>query len=78
VQFEKDDFEAWRENPITRAVLKLLSEEAESARNTWIQHSWAGGEADSNVLYEMRGRAHICELIMNLDEEELNGSSDDD
>lgn len=74
---DQDDFEAWRVNPITEAVFKLLRAEAEDAKETWLQHSWGAGLSSGEVLHEMKGRANICEMLLNLRVEDLNEDDDE-
>lgn len=69
---EQDDFDAWRAIPITEKLLEMLRAEADTARETWMLHSWQGGGTDPAVLYEMKGRASICEMIIGMTAEDLD------
>lgn len=52
-----DDFQQWRENPVTRWVCAALNEAAEENKAAWIEASWGEGKADEAMLAELRIRA---------------------
>lgn len=68
---EKDDFEAWRENPVTLAVFRALTIKAEEAKAKWQSASWDGGRCDPLLLADLRARAEIASDIVELSHEEL-------
>ena len=53
----EEEFDAWRDNPITRWVMRAALKAAEANREAWISASWDNGEADPALLGEYRTRA---------------------
>ncbi len=52
-----EDFEQWLENPVTRYVMAAAKSLAAEYKETWINQSWDGGNADRDVLVECKARA---------------------
>jgi hypothetical protein len=69
---EKEDFDAWRDNPITQAVMKRVSAIAEEAKQHWLAISWEGGSADPLILADLRAKATIANDLVNLKHEDID------
>jgi uncharacterized phage-associated protein len=61
VKIEKDDFEAWRDSPITQAVFAAFDKLGESAKAKWLAMSWGEGNPDPLQLADLRARAEVVE-----------------
>ena len=53
----REDFDAWRDHHVTQFVFAALANAAAEQRKAWTETSWEGGEADKNLLLELRVRA---------------------
>lgn len=53
----QDEFDAWRDNPITRWVMGACAKAAAENRQSWIEASWGAGNADPLLLVELKTRA---------------------
>lgn len=74
---EKDDFDAWRAQPVTEAVNKALVMLAERNKQKWIDASWNGNNADPLVLADLKARAEMATDLSELTLEELSEVLDD-
>lgn len=63
----EEEYEAWRDNPVTRWVMAACERAAEDNRQLWIDQSWEGGNADPNALIELRTRADAYRAIIECD-----------
>ena len=52
-----EEFQAWRDHPLTRWVFLALERASEAQREDWLRRSWEAGEADPLALVELRTRA---------------------
>lgn len=72
----KDEFQLWREHPITEWVFAALKAASEAQKQAWIDSSWASGVADPRVLIELNTRADAYRALYETEYErwaELNG-----
>lgn len=53
----RDDFAAWRDQPVTQFVMAALTSNADECRDEWLRQSWEAGSADEMVLIGLRERA---------------------
>lgn len=53
----REDFAAWRDQPVTQFVMAALLRNAEECREEWVRQSWDAGFADEKVLTGLRERA---------------------
>lgn len=53
----RDDFARWRDDPVTRWVMKAHDVLAEDCRKEWVGISWGNGSANQPVLSALRTRA---------------------
>lgn len=66
-----EEFEAWRDNPITqwvRAAFKRLAEENKAA---WVETSWERGAAGPAELIELKTRADAYMAMSEMTFEDL-------
>ena len=52
-----EDWEIWRENPVTKLVMEIFAEAAEAQKAAWTARSWTSGSANPLELVELRTRA---------------------
>ncbi len=53
----EEDFITWRDNGVTRWVMRAVENVAAKQEKTWLAASWEGGVVDPLVLTELRTRA---------------------
>jgi hypothetical protein len=53
----RDEFEAWRDDSVTKFVMAALLHNANECRDEWLRLSWEGGEADQRKLDGLRERS---------------------
>lgn len=53
----RDEFEAWRDDAVTKFVMAALLRNADECREEWLRKSWNTGEADQVTLIGLRERA---------------------
>lgn len=76
----REEFEGWLKDPVTRWVMQGVNKAAEQERAEWMRQSWDAGNADPAQLLELRTRANaLLELIDNDFEtwQQWNGEADD-
>ena len=56
-EIDPEEFEAWREHPITRRVFAVLNQLAEDRKEVWMAQSWNGGDNDERKLVMLKGQA---------------------
>jgi uncharacterized phage-associated protein len=75
MKITKEDFDAWRDNPVTEEVFRALRNVETRAKQTWLDKSWNAGVTDPVLLADLRARAEtvtdLCELTFEELEEEL-------
>jgi len=52
-----EEFEAWRDHPITQFVMEAYRRMAEEQKAAWVDGSWEAGDANPEMLIELRTRA---------------------
>jgi hypothetical protein len=53
----RDEFAAWRDDPVTRFVMRALERNADECREEWLRKSWEAGQADQRTLDALRERS---------------------
>ena len=71
MEVNKEEFEAWKDNPITREVDRALVLWADKLKSDWMQRSWEEGSADALLLADLRARAEQCADLVDLNFETL-------
>lgn len=54
---KREEWDAWRDNPVTQFVMAALVRNAAECAEAWNQASWVGGAADQRQLDGLRERA---------------------
>lgn len=71
----RDDFARWRDDPMTRQVLKALSLASDAQKQAWDTASWGGsivrGEDLERMLTELRVRADAYRSLEEMSFEQL-------
>lgn len=67
----REDYESWRDNPVTQAVYEALRRKADAAKTAWVDASWSSGQVSEVLLADLRATANICNDIRGLTFEEL-------
>lgn len=73
---EEEDFEAWKVNPITVAVMARARKLSEACKETWIALSWSAdvdkmqGIPTERLAY-LRGKAEIATSFAKLDYKDI-------
>jgi hypothetical protein len=65
----REEFAAWRDEPVTRFVFAALRSAAGAQHDAWADTSWEGGLADQNLLNELRVRADAYKSLEEADYE---------
>lgn len=74
----KEEFEAWRDHPVTEDVFRALKQLGEEAKSVWLQASWGKGQCDPVLLADLRARAEVVNDLRELSFEELEAVLNDD
>lgn len=71
--FEKDEWEAWREHPITRWFLDdFLGAAATEAKQTFIDFAWQHGNKDAAFHASCYERAKVLNEISTLNYDDIS------
>lgn len=70
----EEEFEAWRDNPVTQWVLSACRVAAEDAKALWEARSWEAGEADWKALTELRARAATYNDVISLNHADVKAA----
>ncbi|MES2904538.1 MAG: hypothetical protein V4696_10170 [Pseudomonadota bacterium] len=74
-----EDFEQWRDNPVTRWVMAACMTAADANRDAWISASWDLGKADQAELDVLRTRADAYRALCDTsysDWQDINGDTE--
>ena len=72
----REDFDLWRDNPVTVHVFKQFGKVAQVAKDAWVQSSWDKGDADPNLLIELRAKAEIVNDLITVSYEDIDDSNE--
>jgi len=64
---KEEDFEFWRDNPVTQAVFDALDNYERHLKNNWFKESWHNGNCDERLRADLKGRAEMLNDICTLD-----------
>ena len=67
MRITKEEFDDWKQNPITECISKIMSMRAEQLKEEWVQSSWVHGALKSELLADLRARAQAHEDFATLD-----------
>ncbi len=59
----REEFAAWRDDPVTLFVFAALRNAAAEQKQAWDDVAWHGGEANEKLLTELRTRADAYESL---------------
>lgn len=59
----REEFKAWRDDPVTRFAFAALRQASEATRELWTETTWATGVANPQLLAELRARADAYDAI---------------
>lgn len=70
-----EDFARWRDDPMTRMVLKALDAASSAQKEAWDQASWGGGKVRADdlkdLLQELRVRADCYAALRDMTIEDV-------
>lgn len=66
MKLTKEEFEAWRESPMTEIVMRALQSLADRHKQRWVDLSWNSGISDRELLLELRHRASAFEEVVGM------------
>lgn len=72
----KEDFAAWKDNPITQAVMAWVKAHAAESKKEWDAKSWEQGNPDPVLLAELRARAQVAEDFAAVELSDIQEDSD--
>lgn len=61
--FSREDWEAWKDNPISQWLFRATLQFSETLKAEWMSQSWGQGKADPLALCELRTRADAYEAL---------------
>lgn len=71
--FDTEDFQVWRDHPVTQAFFAFLTKEAVTARENFVNAAWEG-RFDPVQHAATRGAAEAINQIVTLTWEDINAS----
>lgn len=80
MKLNEEDFAAWRANPVTQEIMKLLAAKREALRQAWEGGSFTDYEKDGTILTNV-GNLGTCKgfaFVMELDYEVYLTETEDD
>lgn len=75
-EIDPEEFEAWREHPITKRAFAALYDMAENRKQMWIAQSWNAGDPDERKLAMLKGQAEAFEWLPKATHEDIFGESE--
>ncbi len=69
-----EDYEAWRDRPMTQWVMRAFRQIAEENKAAWVTASWESGDADEISLREMRARADAYMAMTEMSFDDLQAT----
>lgn len=71
MKIEPEDFKAWRDQPITEVVIKLMQKRSAQCKTAWLAASWDKNECDPLLLADLRAKEQILSDLANLSYEDI-------
>lgn len=71
IRIAKDQFDAWKENPVTEEVFRALQAMAGACKDKWITASWEQANASVGMLRELRARADAAQDMIDIEYSDL-------
>lgn len=66
-----EEFDAWRQDPVTAWVMAEMSRAADLQREGWIAASWDGGACDPMLLNTLQTRADAYRALAELSYDDI-------
>lgn len=66
-----EDFARWRDDAVTQWVFRAIAVVADENKETWLQASWINGNANPELLSELRTRADAYRALIDTSYEGL-------
>jgi hypothetical protein len=63
----EEEFEAWRDHPVTQWVIGAFDLVAEEQKKAWLEATWDAGHCDSYSLCELKTRADTYQAMKDAD-----------
>lgn len=73
-QITRDQFLAWRADPLTTWVMEALSAQAAAQKAEWDRVAWVGAHFDAALGQELRVRADTFQSVIEADYGALCGA----
>lgn len=77
MKISQQDFDLWRDSPVTEAVFDFLRQNAEVAKQNWLLASWEGGNNSPELLADLRARAAALRQVTELEFENISREEDE-
>lgn len=74
----KDEWEAWRGNPVTEAYFAKIETEVERTKEHWIGVAWDEGHLDEREYAYHKARVNALTYMQSLDYEDVFEAEEDD
>jgi hypothetical protein len=76
LNFDSDEFQAWRDHPITQAFMAFLEDEATLTKSRWLNAAWDGS---LNPIQHAahRGGVEAINQILTLTWEDISNASNE-
>lgn len=71
----RDEFEAWRANPVTQFVLAGVKNVADAQAADWFEKAWGGGDLSELLRERLRTRAESFTELANITIEDAYGAN---
>ena len=71
MKIDQDNFEEWREHPLTRALMHCCEVWAQEAKTQWVEGSWDGGIIDPVRHARLRERAATLEELASVSRQKM-------
>lgn len=71
MKIQPEDFKAWRDQPISEVVIKLMQKRSAECKTAWLTASWEKDECDVRLLTELRAKEQILSDLANLSYEDI-------
>lgn len=78
MKITKEDFETWRDNPVTEEVFRAFDRLAERAKAEWLSMSWDKGQCDPVVRADLKARAEVVQDFREMTHEDLEAWLNDE
>jgi hypothetical protein len=63
----EEEFQAWRDHPVTQWVIGAFDIVAEEQKQAWLNATWEAGQCDSYELLALRTRADTYQAMKDSD-----------